>query len=441
MITYKGDELFYDGHAIAQLADRFPTPFFLFSERVLAANYNRLLEAFSSLPAGVVIDYCVKTNHEPALLGVLHDMGAGAMVSCGWELQLAVAAGFDPERITFHGPCKTRQELDAAVSAGVGLIHVYSEEELDQLSQIAAAYRRPVKIALRLPTPDPWWARGLAGWYAQRLGIPWHAAERAFQRACASAWLCPVGISVHVGTQVTRPDPYRRAIQQMVQLAEGLGKAGIVIREIGLGGGWPSDTLQPLTLKALVRDVDWRTSQFASPAPDSLARQVANAFRREVAQSRLLTAPRLRLEPGRGIVGSAGLLVTRVVTLRDRWVFVDGSRNVLPETLFPARRLILPVVWNARAKARRCHLAGRTLNTMDVLALGVRLPPVQLGDVLAFLDAGAYSLSRACHYAGTVPDVYLLKRTETVVHIREEDRYEHIVAPVVFPDQRAAVLE
>ncbi len=441
MIAYKGDELFCDGHSIATLADRFPTPFFLFSERGLVANYDRLLEAFSPLPSGLLIDYCVKTNYELALLCLLCNMGAGAMVSCGWEIQLALAAGFDPERITFHGPCKTRQELDMAVTTGVGLIHVYSDEELDQLGQIAATHRRQVNISLRLPTPDPWWRRGLVGWYAQRLGIRWHRAAEAFQRASASPWLCPVGFGVHVGTQVTRPDPYVRALRRLVQLAEGLSKTGSVVREIGLGGGWPSDTLQPLRLQTLLRYVAGHAPQPAPPLLESLARQVADAFRREITQSHLTVPPRLRLEPGRAIVGSAGLLVARVMALRDRWIFVDGSQNFLPETLVTARRLILPAVRRAYAKIRRYHLCGGTMNTMDVLALGVQLPPLLVGDVLAFLDAGAYSLSRACRYAGMIPDAYLLTRAEEIFHIRKGDRYDDIVASMVAPGQRAPVLE
>ncbi len=157
MITYKGDELFYDGRSISKLADHLPTPFFLFSERAIAANYTCLVDAFSTLPLGILIDYCVKANYELALLCLLRRLGAGAMVSCGWELDLALAAGFQPERITFHGPLKSQQTLEAAVSAGVGLIHVYSGEELERLSRIAAAYQRKVNISLPLPAPGPWW--------------------------------------------------------------------------------------------------------------------------------------------------------------------------------------------------------------------------------------------------------------------------------------------
>jgi len=441
VITYKGDELFYDGHSISKLADHLPTPFFLFSEHAIRANYTRLTNAFAVLPSGVLVDYCVKANYELALLGLLRDLGAGAMISCGWELDLALAAGFRPERVTFHGPCKTQEELDAAVSAGMGLIHVYSVEELEQLSRIAAAYQRKVNVSLRLPAPGPWLRRGLPGWYARRLGIPWNRVVEVFQRASSCPWLCPIGFSVYIGTQVTRPNTYIRALYRLFQMAERLSRVGIGVREITLGGGWPSDTLQKVDLKMmfqlLVRREPWPPGRLL----ESLARRVAEAFLLEVERSRLPSPPLLRLEPGRGLVGPAGLLVTRVRALRGQWVFVDASRNFLPELLLFARRPILPAVTRSGASRHRYHLSGTTLNTMDVLALGVRLPPIQAGDVLVFLDAGAYSLSRACRYAGGIPDAYLLTRAGELLRIRKRDRYDDIVASMVAPGQRAAVLE
>jgi diaminopimelate decarboxylase len=441
MIAYHGDELFCDGHKIRWLADRLSTPFFLFSERALAENYRRLAQPLSELPAGGCVDYCVKTNHELALLHLIRGLGAGATVSCGWELELALAAGFDPARITFHGPCKTGQELDRAVSVGVGLIHVYSPEEVDELNRVAGARRRRMDVSFRLPTPGPRWRRGPAGWYAQRLGIPWKGAARLAHQASTLPWVRPVGFSVHLGTHMIHPAPYRKAVRRLVRLAQELSDSGSPSLMIGLGGGWPSNTLQPLRLKTLIGGTAVKDSPPTLPAAATLIREVAAAFRAEIEHSQLAAPPLLRLEPGRGIVGSSGLLVTRVRALRGRWVFVDGSRNYLPETLVTSRRLILPSARRSGDPLRRSHISGQTLNTMDILALGVRLPALRVGDVLAFLDAGAYSLSRACRYAGTIPAAYLITEAGKVVQILKGDRYADLVAPMVPPDQWASVLD
>jgi diaminopimelate decarboxylase len=440
MLAYRGEELFCDGHGIRWLADRLSTPFFLFSERALAENYHRLAQPLSELPAGGCIDYCVKTNHELALLHVIRGLGAGATVSCGWELELALAAGFDPARITFHGPCKTGQELDRAVSLGVGLIHVYSPEEVDELNRVAGGHRRRMDVALRLPTPIPCWRRGPAGWYAQRLGIPWNDAARVARQASTLPWVRPVGFSVHLGTHITHPTPYRKAIRGLIRLAGELADAGTPPQTISLGGGWPSNTLQPLRLKTLISGTAVKDNPPTLPAATRLIQQVVAAFRAEIEHSRLAAPLLLRLEPGRGIVGSSGLLVTRVRALRGRWVFVDGSRNYLPERLITSRRLILPSVRRPGDRLRRSHISGQTLNTMDILALGVRLPALRVGDVLAFLDAGAYSLSRACRYAGTIPAAYVITDAGKVVQILKGDRYADLVAPMVPPDQWASVL-
>jgi len=440
MLVYRGDELFCDGHAIARLAGCLPTPFFLFSEQALAENYHRLARPVSELPGGGCIDYCVKTNHELALLHLIRGLGAGAMVSCGWELELALAAGFDPARISFHGPCKTAKELHQAVTAGVGLIHVYSSEEIDELNGIAGGNGRRMNVSLRLPTPGPRWLRGPAGWYAQRLGIPWEQAAGLAVRSSTLPWVRPVGLSVHLGTHVTHPAPYRQALRSLVRLARELAHTGNPLRMITLGGGWPSETLQRVRLKTLIRGTAVGERPPTLPAAMRLAQQVAAAFRAEIERSRLAEPPLLRLEPGRGLVGSSGVLVTRVRALRGRWAFVDGSRNYLPERLLTSRRLILPSVRRTGNPLRRSHISGATLNTMDVLALGVKLPVLHVGDVLAFLDAGAYSLSRACRYAGTVPAAYLITKAGKVVQILRGDRYADLVASMVPPDQWTSVL-
>ncbi len=423
MLTYEGARLYCDGHSIQDLAEHFSTPFFLFSARDIAANYSSLTDAFSSLPSGFSIDYCVKTNYEGAILRLLRRMGAGVMLSCGFEFSLAQEAGFQPERITVHGPCKTDQELETAISAGVPLIHVYTVQELERIAEFAAHHQIVVNISLRLTSPGPWWARGLVGWYARRLGIPWQEACDTFRKASSYSWLRPVGFSVHLGTQITRSRPYLVATKGLIRLAEKLQRDGLAVSQISLGGGWPSNTLQKSGWRCVSeKSVAMKTRS----RPDLLsfvARSVAEGFLSQMRRSALTTFPHVRLEPGRSLIGPAGLLVSRIRAVRNRWFFVDTSRNVLPESLMVAHRSILPAAECDAGRRSLCCISGKTLNTMDVLAVAVKLPPLQPGDVVVFLDAGAYSLSRACRYAGDIPDAYLLEVTGEIVQIRKEHEF------------------
>ena len=362
------------------------------------------------------------------------------MVTCDWELRLALDAGFPPERIAYHGPCKSEQELEAAVAASAGLIHVYSATELGVLDRVANAQQRPVHVSLRVALPPRRPGGWLSGWYTGRLGVPPTEAVPLLRRIGASAWLRPHGLSVHVGTQVSRPAPYLHAIRHLTRLARDLEAAGLPLREIDFGGGWPSDTLQPLSVGLGVRLLLGHEETPTQPLLAPLARTVAQAFV-SAARAHLATPPAIRLEPGRGLVGSAGLLVTRVVAKRGRWLFVDGSRNLLPESWLVGRRVVRPAVRREEGRQHRYHISGRSMNTADIMALAVSLPTVEVGDVLAFLDAGAYALSRANHYAGTIPDAYLLDDSGEPRRIRRQDTYEDIVAAMVDVGQRPALLE
>lgn len=425
--AYVGDQLCCDEHPIRELVEGRATPFFLFSARRMHANYDTLREAFEADCPGTRINYCLKTNYEYDLLRLIHGFGAGVMVTCGWEIELALAAGFRSEQIAFHGPCKSLADLELALSERVGVIHLYSPEELDQLEGLVAVHGCSADASIRVAAPESWMGQRLHGWYAGRLGVSREVAERLVQRMAGSARLRPRGLSFHVGTQVLRADAYLRGVGHLMPLAAKLEAQGIALHEISLGGGWPSDTLVPMGAGAALRALLGRETERVAERLAPLARSVAAGYRLAAQRHGLPNPPEVVLEPGRGIVGSAGALVTRVVRTQGRWTFVDGSHNFLPESWLVGRRAILPTTRTAGPRPWS-HLSGRTLNTADVMALGVRLPRPGPGDVLVLLDAGAYSLSRANRYAGTIPAAYLMDEQGDFRLIRAEDGYSDIVA-------------
>ena len=427
MITSSRGETLIDGRPVNKLAESLPTPFFLFSERAVRKNYERLKGAFSAYPSRVGIDYCVKTNYQPALVRLFGRLGTGALVSCGWELRLALECGFAPERISFHGPCKAPEELAAAIEADVGLIHAYSADELDTIQKIAAEKGRKPSVSMRLTAPTSWWKRGTVGLYARRLGIPWEQAPKVFRESKARADIELTGLSLHLGTQIRNSRTYAGAANALAALIRGLAAEGHVVETVSMGGGWPSPTLGKMSPMALVREFAARHSLRPDRGLNGIVREAAASIESEL--QALPTPPDLRLEPGRSLIGPAGALITRVVSIRGRWAFVDASRNFLPESSLVGRRRILPADGATDKGSRWYHISGPTLNTMDVPALAVRLPALRVGDVLIMVDAGAYSLSRANRYAGKIPAAYLLDESGELVKIRSEDRYEDIVGP------------
>ncbi len=414
MLTYRDHELYCDDRCLNRLAEDLPTPFFLFSERRVRMNFSRIKGALSSILPETSVDFCVKTNDEPGILRMMRMPGLGVMVTCSRELDLALDAGFEPHQVSFHTHCKTRPALDRAVSRGVRLFHVYSGEELDLLGRIADELRKEIRVSIRLRAPGAWWRRGWVGWYAKRLGVPWSEAAGLYRRISDYHGLQPSGFSLHLGTQVTGPKKYRRAVKLLMRLSAQLDSAETHVRELTLGGGWPSGTqlgsvwqrLNPLSRESGVpEDTGVLESQLA---------RTAESFRRETERYPFSVRPAFRIEPGRGLIGQAGLLITRVLAVRKRWVFVDATHNALPESMLVANRAILPAREATDRGLRPRFISGSTLNTMDVLAAGVKLPELRAGHVLVFLDAGAYSLSRASDYAGSIPRSYVLRETGNV---------------------------
>lgn len=421
MVAYQGNSLFCRDCSIADLADKLGTPFFLFDARNIQDSLARIRSAFSRLSDGVLIDYCVKTNYELPLLKYFCGLGVGAMVSCGWELELAVEAGFHPEQISFHGPAKTEKELQVALEKGIGLIHVYSEEELSMLRRLASDSGRSVNVSIRLEPPGAWWKRGLVGWYAKRLGFSWDGIVDLVRRNFPSPFVRLTGLSVHLGTQITSASPYVSAVSKLLDLCDQL-QSHARIEQLSLGGGWPSESLQRGWM-AVQKPSPWSGTSRIQSTLDRVAGAITERFNR----APLTHPPVLRIEPGRGLIGQAGLLVSRVLYTKGRWVFVDASRSFLPESLLVASRLIVPAVRKPFSRTRRYSISGKTLNTMDVLSANVRAQVLEPGDILVFLDAGAYSLSRAARYAGSIPGAWLLTEEGTLLQIRSADCAEEIV--------------
>jgi diaminopimelate decarboxylase len=400
--SYRGDELHAEGVAVSRIATAVGTPFYLYSAAAFTAQYRRFAEAFSS--ERPLICYAVKANSNLAVLRLFAGLGAGADVVSEGELRRALAAGMLPQRILFSGIGKTCRELEAAIDAEIFQINVETVSELRRLSELASAHGRIVPVAIRVnPDVDAGThAKISTGMKESKFGIDVGEATAAYSLAAELPGIKPVGLAVHIGSQLVELEPYRRAFTRVAGLVRELRAKGFAVARVDLGGG----------LGIRYRDED-------PPEPSSYAR-----LAREIFGSAGLA---MALEPGRALAGPAGLLVARVIYVKEgaakRFVIVDGAMNdLLRPALYDAWHNILPVRRPAvDALLAPADVVGPVCETGDTLAVDRDLPPVAEGDLVAFTAAGAYGAVMSSTYNSRllVPEVLVAGDRFDVIRARQ----------------------
>lgn len=437
-VAYRQGALCMEGVPLGELAGRLGTPFFLISEARLRVNYRALERGLAEAGPGSLLRYCAKTNHEAAVLETLAGCGSHLLASHAAEAALALRCGFPPERIAYARPVLTPEELGPVLAAGVPLIHAHRPADLEILEKAAARAGRRVRVSLRLRQEGGLALSPLAR-MNRRLGFGESEALEAFRRLAHSPWLAPAAVNFYLGTQQSSLAGFEKVFRGVLALLErAAAETGAAVREINLGGGIPSPSLQRLGPRRLL--ARWRDRPSAPLRREDFAARLGRSFRSLAAGARLPEIPVLAAEPGRAVVGDATVLVARVQGVNGRWAFLDASRNFLPESPLLFARRILPLSAPASGAAERFyHLSGCTLNTLDVLDLRRRLPLLEPGQALAFCDAGAYSISRAGTYAGLPPAVYLLQEDGEVRQVRRAGGVDDLLHPMILRREEVEV--
>ena len=437
--TVRDGHLCFDGADIVEVADGVETPFFLYSERRLRHNIAGLLEAFGGRYPRSEIFYASKACSNLWFLNVVRDAGINIEVNSGGELDKALRAGFEPRQIVFNGVAKTRSEIAAAVKVGVRALLVDSLHELGRIAAVAAEAGRTAAVAPRIDVHVPTATHpGLETAHGGKAGIDRDDAAEAFRRAAAEPWLEPVGLHLHIGSQITSVEPYGEALKAALDLVEEAeAAAGVRLQFLDAGGG------------------------FAVPFAEGPSQGPGDYFRSQVSLGEYaavicgeLTArrPDLRLfvEPGRAIAATTGVLVTRVenektkrvrdaggrVTGEERWLFVDAGFNTLLEHTNYA--------WYFRSLAAKragepadtsFRLAGPLCDGGDVFAgddgTPYRLFPAASGpgDLVVFRDAGGYTLEMMSEYnARPRAGALAVTRAGEVVEIRRRETVADLYA-------------
>ena len=401
-LSRDGVELRLDGHSLSELALRFGTPLYVYSRRAMqdaAASYQRALQGRPHL-----ICYAMKANSNLAVLQTFAQAGCGFDIVSGGELARVLAAGGRADRIVFSGVGKTRDEMAMALAAGVRCFNVESRGELDVLSAVASSNSRRAAVSLRV-NPDvdagthPYISTGLKD---NKFGIAHEEALAAYQHAARLPGLDVVGIDCHIGSQITQIDPYLDAIDRVLDLVEALEAAGIPLRHVDLGGGLG------ITY----------TDERPPSAEDLVSRMLARIDARGHGHREVL------LEPGRSMVGNAGVMLTEVLYLKPgaskNFCVVDAAMNdLMRPALYQAWMAIEPVRQRQGA-APTWDVVGPVCESGDWLGRE-RALAVAPGDFLAVLSCGAYAMAMASNYNTRPRGAEVMVDGEHVHLIRERE--------------------
>ena len=368
---------------LTTLAAKYGTPLYVYSGAALRQRYHQFERAFSGNPHTVC--YSVKANSNLSLLRLLAEMGAGFDIVSGGELQRVLAADRKTAlKVVFSGVGKLADEIDLALKTGILLFNVESAGELELLAARAVHLRRKAQFAIRVnphvsAETHPYIATGL---HEHKFGVPWRDAGELYCRGNSVPYLRSAGVSVHIGSQITDPGPFREAMERVASLVRSLRAEGHHIRYVDAGGG----------LGIFYRQED------GMEFPKQV-RQYARALRGPLKKLDV----HLLLEPGRAIIGPAGALLTRVIYRKrndgKQFLVVDAAMNdLLRPALYGAYHEVIPVVLRRGSRGETVDVVGPICETGDFFARHRDLPKTEEGDLLAILDAGAYGMSLASNY-------------------------------------------
>jgi len=402
---YRDGELHAESVNLGALARTVGTPFYCYSTATLERHYRVFAEAFADVKA--VVYYAMKANSNQSVLKTFARLGAGADVVSGGELQRALAAGFPPDKILFSGVGKTAAELELALAAGIHSINVESENELELLAHLADTSGRTARISVRV-NPDvdaKTHAKISTGKAENKFGVPISRARAVYARAAKLPGIKITGVDMHIGSQITDLAPLESAFTVLAELVPVLRADGHSIEHIDFGGGL---------------GIPYVSGNAIPPSPAAYAEVAKRAVKGLDCT--------LLFEPGRLLVGNAGILVARVLYVKrgeaKTFVVIDAAMNdLIRPTLYEAHHDVLPVQQASPGAPRIvADIVGPVCESGDYLALGRELPQLGDGDLIAIMSAGAYGAVQSGTYntRALVPEVLVNGTQHAVVRPRVE---------------------
>ncbi len=408
---YVENELYCENVPLERICEDVGTPVFVYSRGTLERHFRIFEEPFASVPH--LICYSMKANSNLAILRIFADLGSGIDIVSGGELYRALKAGVDPSRIVYSGVGKKASEIDEALAADILLFNVESEAELVLLDQRAQAAGKRARVALRVnpdvdPLTHPYISTGLRN---NKFGIDVDRSVQLYRAAQKMAGIQPIGVDCHIGSQLTDLSPFLEAVERLKKLVETLRSEGVEVRYLDIGGGLgiPYDQEEP-------------------PPPSAYGAAILG----HVADMNV----KLILEPGRVLVGNAGVMVTRVLYEKKvpekNFIIVDAAMNdLIRPSLYKAHHAVWKVskIPDEQGSARRivADLVGPICESGDFLAQSREMEAVSSGDLLALMSAGAYGFSMSSNYNSRPRAAEVLVDHDRYLVVRCRETYEDLI--------------
>jgi diaminopimelate decarboxylase len=411
--SYRGATLFCEEAPVERIASEVGTPFYLYSHRTLQHHFRVFDAAFAEVPH--IVCFAVKANSNTAILRIFVREGGGMDLVSGGELYRALKAGADPAKIVYSGVGKRADEIDYALKTGILMFNVESDQELEKINDRARALGIRAGIGLRVnPDVDPQTHPHIStGLRENKFGIDIEGSLAAYRCAAKLKYLEIRGVSCHIGSQVTKISPFIDALGRLKELVHRLREEGIAIRYLDLGGG-------------LGITYDRETP----PPPAEYARAIIDAARDMECT--------FIFEPGRVIVGNAGILVTRVLYTKEnngkRFIIVDaGMNDLIRPSLYGSFQRVQPVV-RRPAEEVTADVVGPICESGDFLARGRRMPAMERDELIAVMSAGAYGFSMSSNYNSRPRIPEILAKDDRYYIIRQRESYEDLIRGETIPE-------
>ena len=411
---YIGDRLFCEKVSIQQIIEQVGTPCYIYSHQTIHRHFHAFDDAFKDIPH--IVAYAMKANSNIGVLRLLAREGSGADIVSGGELFRALKAGVPSNKIVFAGVGKCPEEIQYALESDILMFNVESPGELQQINAVAETMGVHARVALRInpdidPQTHPYISTGLK---KSKFGIAADQAIKEFELANQLSHIDVVGVHCHIGSQLTQVTPFVDAIKKVLSLIQTLQSQGVNIRYMNIGGG-----------------LGITYSDETPPHPNDLAKAISPLLQ--------TTSCQIIMEPGRSIVGNAGILVTKVLYNKGgeskHFVIVDAAMNdLLRPSLYEAHHDIQPVTKNESAPVNTVDVVGPICESGDFLAKDRKMPQPQSGDLLAVMSAGAYGFTMASNYNSRPKTPEVLVKEDTIMVIRERETYEDLIRGESIPE-------
>ncbi|MCX7770962.1 MAG: diaminopimelate decarboxylase [Proteobacteria bacterium] len=412
--AYKNGELYAEDVPVMEIIKEFGTPIYIYSYGTLIRHIRAYEEAFCEVPH--IICYAVKANSNIAILNLFAQLGLGADIVSGGELFRALKAGIKPYKIVFAGVGKSEDEIEYALKNDILMFNVESEAELNKINEIAKKVRKKAHVALRVnPDIDPKTHKYIAtGLKTSKFGIPIEKALEYYKIAKSMENIEVIGIHKHIGSQITDTKAYVEALSKIISLYDKLAKFDLKIDYINIGGG----------LGITYRDEE-------PPDPKDLANALIPLLKNKKGK--------IIIEPGRSIVGNAGILVTKILynkeTENKNFLIVDaGMNDLIRPTLYGSYHEIQPVIPKDRDKIL-ADIVGPICESGDFLAKEREIEKLSPGEYLAVMSAGAYGFAMSSNYNSRPRAAEVLVKGDRYVLIRRRETYKDLIRNEIIPEE------